>query len=88
VCTYIGTGKSKIKVKTELYNTRFSSQYFTPNLSGDMAAVRGMVKVLLDRHEVAPESGKQVFDISFIEKYRLGLDAYLVKVKVTTWSKS
>jgi len=68
-------------------STQLSSLYFTPNLGGDMAAVRGMVKVLLARHEVAQASGKQVFDLSFIEKHTSGLDAYLAQVKATTWEQ-
>ncbi|MGJ8582286.1 MAG: FdhF/YdeP family oxidoreductase, partial [Psychromonas sp.] len=67
-------------------STKLSSQYFSPNLGGDMAAVRGMVKVLLKRHEQAVEDGDQVFDMKFIEQHTTGLDAYLAMVKETPWS--
>lgn len=67
-------------------STKLTSLYFTPNLGGDMAAVRGMVKVLLKRHEQAVENGRQVFDVQFIAENTSGLDAYLALVKATTWS--
>ncbi|MEL0629205.1 FdhF/YdeP family oxidoreductase [Psychromonas aquatilis] len=67
-------------------STKLTSQYFTPNLGGDMAAVRGMVKVLLKRHEQALERGDHVFDVKFIEQHTSGLEAYLDKVRNTTWS--
>ncbi|TEW54837.1 FdhF/YdeP family oxidoreductase [Psychromonas sp. RZ22] len=68
-------------------STKLSSLYFTPNLGGDMAAVRGMVKILLARHEIAQESGQQVFDVSFIEENTTGLEDYLAQVKATTWEQ-
>jgi molybdopterin-dependent oxidoreductase alpha subunit len=67
-------------------STKLTSQYFSPNLGGDMAAVRGMVKVLLKRHEQALENGQQVFDVAFIDQHTSGLAPYLALVKATTWS--
>ena len=67
-------------------STKLTSLYFTPNLGGDMAAVRGMVKVLLKRHEQAVDSGDRVFNLKFIEKNTSGLAAYLAEVKATPWS--
>ena len=67
-------------------STKLTSLYFTPNLGGDMAAVRGMVKVLLKRHEQAVDSGDSVFNLKFIEKNTSGLEAYLAEVKATPWS--
>lgn len=66
-------------------STKLTSQYFTPNLGGDMAAVRGMVKVLLERHEQAVENGNSVFDLQFIEEQTTGLADYLAVVKATSW---
>jgi len=67
-------------------STKLTSLYFTPNLGGDMAAVRGMVKVLLKRHEQAVENGDRVFNLKFIEKHTSGLEEYLAEVKATPWS--
>lgn len=67
--------------------TTITSQYFTPNLGGDMAAVRGMVKVLLAEHQQALASNNPpVFDLEFIEQHTDGLDDYLTLVEQTPWS--
>lgn len=62
-----------------------TSQYFTPKLGGDMAAVRGMVKVLLAQHQEAQQQGQSVFDVNFIEQHTHGLDEYLAQVAQTSW---
>ncbi|MGY5450405.1 FdhF/YdeP family oxidoreductase [Agarivorans sp. MS3-6] len=64
-----------------------TSHYFTPKLGGDMAAVRGMVKVLLSRHQQAQLQGQAVFDMAFIDKHTQGLETYLVEVEQTPWGK-
>ncbi|MFT6655677.1 MAG: molybdopterin-dependent oxidoreductase alpha subunit, partial [Marinomonas primoryensis] len=59
--------------------------YFCPKIGGDMAVVRGMVKVLIDLEEAAQQQGKAVFDHDFINEHTQGLDAYLEQVKQTSW---
>lgn len=65
--------------------TQISQYYFTPNLGGDMACVRGMVKVLLEQHKAAQKDNKSVFDLEFINEHTQGLDDYLQTVETTTW---
>ncbi|WP_286263467.1 FdhF/YdeP family oxidoreductase [Thalassotalea atypica] len=68
--------------------TEVSSLYFTPNLGGDMALVRGMVKALLAQHQLAIAQQQQgIFDLEFIEQHTAGLDEYLAEVENTAWSK-
>lgn len=67
--------------------TQITNQYFHPNLGGDMAAVRGIVKVLAERHQLAQQKGDSVFDVQFIEAHTNGLDAYLVEVEKTPWQQ-
>ena len=62
--------------------TTITSHYFTPNLGGDMAAVRGMVKILNEQHKASDET---VFDLEFIKKHTQGLDDYLAEVESTNW---
>ncbi|WP_199061734.1 FdhF/YdeP family oxidoreductase [Serratia sp. ASV30] len=65
-----------------------SSAYFQPNLGGDMAAVRGMVKALLETHRqriAANEPG--LFDQPFIDRHCLGIEEYLAQVDVTSWQQ-
>ena len=63
-----------------------SSTYYQPNLGGDMAAVRGMVKVLAENHFALIAAGeKGLFDEVFINAKTEGLDAYLASVAATEW---
>ena len=65
-----------------------SSAYFQPNLGGDMAAVRGMVKALLETHRqrlAANQSG--LFDQPFIDRHCVGIEQYLAQVDATSWQQ-
>ncbi|TKI08106.1 FdhF/YdeP family oxidoreductase [Martelella alba] len=65
---------------------RISSRYFQPNLGGDMAAVRGMVKALLETHRRSlAEGGPGLFDADFIREQTSGVEAYLARVDATPW---
>lgn len=61
--------------------------YYQPNLGGDMAAVRGMVKVLLETQRAKLASGeKDIFDQPFINANTKGINAYLEAVDNTSWA--
>ena len=60
--------------------TRISHQYLTPKLGGDMAAIRGMAKYILE------EEGGRI-DLAFIEQHTVHFDDYLAKVKATEWAQ-
>ena len=62
-----------------------TKRYFTPKLGGDMALVRGMVKVLNERHQKALQVGSHVFDLDFIGEHTHGLQDYLEQVEQTSW---
>jgi len=65
---------------------RISSAYYQPNLGGDMAAIRGMVKVLLQIHRQRIASGEpSLFDQEFIAQHCVGVDEYLDIVDQTSW---
>ncbi|KOC90320.1 FdhF/YdeP family oxidoreductase [Winslowiella iniecta] len=65
-----------------------SSTYYQPNLGGDMAAVRGMVKVLSETHQARIAAGeKGLFDEAFIQANTEGVDAYLAQVAATEWAQ-
>jgi molybdopterin-dependent oxidoreductase alpha subunit len=67
-------------------STQISSQYFTPNLGGDMAAIRGMVKALLAQHKQAEQQGQSLFDQAFIKQHTQGMEQYLAQVEQTSWA--
>ncbi|RAI98565.1 FdhF/YdeP family oxidoreductase [Aeromonas salmonicida] len=58
--------------------TTISHQYLTPKLGGDMAAIRGMAKYML---EEAPE----VVDRDFIARNTRHFDEYEAQVRATGW---
>jgi molybdopterin-dependent oxidoreductase alpha subunit len=68
-------------------STPTTSHYFMPKLGGDMAVVRGMVKVLLELHKEAQALGSRVFDLEFIEQHTEGLNDYLAVVEATRWEQ-
>ncbi|WP_145556804.1 FdhF/YdeP family oxidoreductase, partial [Yersinia canariae] len=65
-----------------------SSAYFQPNLGGDMAAVRGMVKALLETHrQQLAQAQPGLFDETFIRTHTQGVEEYLAAVDNTSWAK-
>lgn len=63
-----------------------NTAFFRPALGGDMAAVRGMAKFLLQWEREAQAKGEPaVFDHEFIAEHTQGVDAYLAAVDDTSW---
>ena len=81
------TNPQSPKEMLTLSATHISSDYFRPKLGGDMAIVRGMVKVLLNRHREAVSNGQSLFDLAFIEQQTNGIDDYLEIVDATSWQE-
>lgn len=74
-----------LEIVTPMAGT-ISSAYYQPNLGGDMAAIRGMVKVLLEEHRRDVENGGiGLFDQPFIDRYTHGVEEYLAAVDATDW---
>ncbi|MGO3346670.1 MAG: FdhF/YdeP family oxidoreductase [Marinomonas sp.] len=62
-----------------------NTNYYCPKIGGDMAAIRGMVKVMIDMEKAAQAKGKAIFDHAFIAKHTQGMDEYLAEVENTSW---
>ncbi|WP_371370102.1 FdhF/YdeP family oxidoreductase [Pseudomonas sp. QL9] len=63
-----------------------NTAFFRPALGGDMAAVRGMAKFLLQWEREAQAKGEPaVFDHAFIAEHTNGFDAYLAELDATRW---
>jgi len=63
-----------------------NTAYFRPALGGDMAAMRGIAKYLLQWEREAQAKGEPaVFDHAFIAEHTSGVDAYLDAVDATSW---
>jgi len=75
-----------LEVITPLSGT-ISTNYYQPHLGGDMAAVRGMAKALLETQRALIADGQPgIFDLAFIEQYTQGLDAWFAVIDTTPWS--
>ncbi|MCQ4314317.1 FdhF/YdeP family oxidoreductase [Pseudomonas stutzeri] len=63
-----------------------NTAFFRPALGGDMAAMRGIAKLLLFWEREAQSKGEpSVFDHAFIEQHTIGLDSYLAMLDATSW---
>ena len=58
-----------------------NTAYYTSKLGGDVAAIRGMVKHLVEREE----AGEPLIDWDFLNAHTEGYDAYLEVVKSASW---
>jgi molybdopterin-dependent oxidoreductase alpha subunit len=69
------------------HETPISCQYLQVKAGGDIAALMGLCKHVLARHEEAQSEGRSVLDLDFIERHTSGFDAFLDKVRATGWDE-
>ncbi len=63
-----------------------ASDYFQPRLGGDLAAFRGMAKVVFAADDAALAAGKSsVLDREFLKQHTVELEAYRAAVDATSW---
>ncbi len=63
-----------------------ASHYLQPRSGGDMAAFRGIAKIVFERDAEALAAGRpSVLDRAFLEHHTDGLDAYRAAVEATSW---
>jgi molybdopterin-dependent oxidoreductase alpha subunit len=67
-------------------STRIASEYCQVRVGGDVAALKGMMKLVLDAHEAAVRAGGEpVLDLPFIEQHTSGFDAMAEDLRRTSW---
>src|SRR5271154_7016715 len=67
-------------------STRIASEYCQVRVGGDVAALKGMMKLVLEAHEAAVRSGGEpVLDLPFIEQHTTGLEALREDLLSTSW---
>ncbi len=67
-------------------STRIASEYCQVRVGGDVAAIKGVMKLVLEAHEAAARAGKPpVLDIAFIEEHTQGFDALAEDLRRTGW---
>lgn len=74
-----------LEVVTPMAGT-ISSSYYQPNLGGDMAAVRGMAKALLEIQRQRLANGEtSIFADDFIAEHTQGIEAWFAQIDATDW---
>ncbi|MDB6453696.1 FdhF/YdeP family oxidoreductase [Falsirhodobacter sp. 20TX0035] len=64
-----------------------STMYFQPRLGGDMAAVRGMAKIVFAADDAARAAGSApIIDDAFLATFTTGMDDWRALVEATPWS--
>ncbi|MGA0533413.1 FdhF/YdeP family oxidoreductase [Hansschlegelia sp. KR7-227] len=67
-------------------STSIASHYFQPKLGGDMAAIRGVAKIVFERDAAMQAAGEpSLLDETFIAEHTIGLDAWRAMVDATGW---
>ncbi|WP_045738464.1 FdhF/YdeP family oxidoreductase [Xanthomonas sp. MUS 060] len=71
-----------------LYNgsTRIASDYFQLKIGGDLAAVKGIIKYVLERDAEAARAGQpRLLDVAFITQHTANFDAFAAEVIAEPW---
>src|SRR5579864_6068826 len=67
-------------------STRIASEYCQVSVGGDIAALKGVMKLVLEAHRKAMERGDQpVLDLDFIERHTHGFEAFVEDLRRTSW---
>lgn len=67
--------------------TAISDEYCQVQAGGDIAAILGLCKVVVEADDRAVETGsRRVLDVAFIEEHTTGFDKFISAVRETTWT--
>jgi molybdopterin-dependent oxidoreductase alpha subunit len=70
-----------------LKETAISTQYHQVKAGGDIAAMMGIAKFLVEWHDAAIAAAKPpVLDTAFIEAHTTGFEDFVAKVRTTSWN--
>lgn len=67
--------------------TQISCQYLQVKAGGDIAAILGLCKHVLDKEDDAKARGDSVLDHDFIRSHTHGFEAFVEKVRATSWDE-
>src|SRR5580693_8851911 len=68
--------------------TRIASEYCQVRIGGDAAALKGIMKLVLEAHDAALRNGREaVLDIDFIARHTHGFEAFADDLRRTTWDE-
>jgi molybdopterin-dependent oxidoreductase alpha subunit len=71
-----------------LSSTRIASEYCQVAVGGDVAALKGIMKIVLEAHDTAVQAGgTPVLDLTFVEQHTHGFDAFADDLRRTSWDE-
>jgi molybdopterin-dependent oxidoreductase alpha subunit len=66
--------------------TRIASEYCQIRIGGDVAALKGVMKLALEAHDEALRNGQEpVLDLDFIARHTHGFETFVDDLRQTTW---
>jgi molybdopterin-dependent oxidoreductase alpha subunit len=69
-----------------LSSTRIASEYCQVSVGGDVAALKGIMKLVLEAHDTAVRTDDEpVLDVAFIEQHTHGFSAFAEDLRRTNW---
>jgi molybdopterin-dependent oxidoreductase alpha subunit len=68
-----------------LSSTRIASEYCQVSVGGDVAALKGIMKLVLEAHDTAVQTGAPILDVAFIEQHTHGFSAFAEDLRRTSW---
>lgn len=70
------------------HETQISDEYLQVQAGGDIAAILGLCKVVIEADDRAVAAGSaRVIDIAFIEEHTTGFDKFIALVRQTGWAE-
>jgi molybdopterin-dependent oxidoreductase alpha subunit len=69
------------------HETQISDQYLQVKAGGDIAAILGLCKVVIEADDAAVANGsKRILDVDFIEQHTTGFDTFMASVREAQWT--
>jgi molybdopterin-dependent oxidoreductase alpha subunit len=66
--------------------TRIASEFCLVRIGGDVAALKGIMKLVLEAHDNALDEGREpILDVDFITKHTHGFEAFAGDLRRTSW---
>jgi molybdopterin-dependent oxidoreductase alpha subunit len=68
--------------------TRISTQYHQVRIGGDLAALMGLCKAVIEADDAAVRNGtERILDVAFIAEHTLGFKEFAARARATSWSE-
>ena len=68
-----------------LSSTRIARRLFQVSVGGDVAALKGIMKIILETHDAAGADGIAVLDLDFIAEHTHGFEAFADDLRLASW---